>query len=72
MYFFIDEIEFEMLDDDGNPTEITDEESEKIGKYISKIVWESDNMKQLVEKIESIFKCKIGHMTFETSPVMPR
>ena len=72
MYFFIQDIEFEMIDDDGNPIEITDEESRKIGTYITRTVWESENMNDLVKKVESVVKCKVAHMTFETSPVMPR
>jgi len=72
MYFFIQDIEFEKLDDNGNPIELTDDESRKIGTYITRTVWESDSMNDLVKKIEKAVKCRVGEMTFETSPVMPR
>jgi len=72
MYFFIQDIEFEKLDDDGIPIELTDDESEKIGNYIARTVWEANDMTELVKRIESAINCKVGEMTFESSPVMPR
>lgn len=71
MYFFIDEIEFEKIDDNETPIEITDEESEKIGNYIARTVWEADDMTSLVKKIEKAVGCTITVLTFRSEQTMP-
>jgi len=71
MYFFVDEIEFEKIDEDENPIEITDDESERIGNYIARTVWEANDMTELIRKIEKAVGCKINTLEFRSKQQMP-
>ena len=71
MYFAVEDIEFEMLDDYGNPRELTDDELQRIGDYICRTVWECPGVNDLAEKIEKSLNCRIESMKFDVSPVIP-
>ncbi|MGA1008913.1 MAG: hypothetical protein ACO3SE_10140 [Sedimenticolaceae bacterium] len=70
MYFLIQDIEFEKLDDDGNPIVLSDDEFQKIGNYITRTVWESDDVVALVGKIENSLNCKVKDLTLRGSEDM--
>ncbi len=70
MYFLIQDIEFEKLDGDGNPIVLSDDEFQKIGSYITRTVWESDDVVALVGKIENSLNCKVKDLTLRGSEDM--
>jgi hypothetical protein len=70
MYFLIQDIEFEKLDGDGNPIVLSDDEFQKIGNYITRTVWESDDVVALVGKIENSLNCKVKDLTLRGSEDM--
>ena len=70
MYFLIQDIEFEKLDGDGNPIVLSDDEFQKIGSYITRTVWESDDVVALARKIERSLNCKVKDLILRGSEDM--